>query len=116
MSQTRLGYFYLTGRGVKQDRAQAIHWLERAATQYYPPAFYMLGFLHVGSEGAGSDPVIAYQWILLGTSTDPRPNLAAQNAKTSLETRLSAADQARARKLVAEWQARHPRPAGRDAR
>ncbi len=114
LSQTRLGFFYLTGRGVKQDRSQAVHWLERAATQYYPPAFYMLGFLHL--EGAGSDPVIAYQWILLGTSVDPRPNLSAVNAKTSLETRLSRADQARARKLVAEWQARYPRPDARAVR
>ena len=111
LAQTRLGYLYLTGRGVKPDRKQAMHWLERAAAQYHPPAFYILGFLHLGQDGSASDPVAAYQWLLMGESIAPRPDLAARNAKTTLESKLSAADQARARKLASEWLAQHPRPA-----
>lgn len=113
LAQTRLGYLTLAGRGVKPDRKQAMFWLERAAAQYHPPAFYMLGFLHLGQDGSASDPVVAYQWLLMGESIAPRPDLAARNAKTTLESKLSAADLARARKLASEWLAQHPRPARR---
>ncbi len=111
LAQTRLGYLYLAGRGVKPDRKQAVQWLERAAAQYHPPAFYILGFLHLGQDGGASDPVAAYQWLLMAERIAPRPDLAARNARTTLESKLSPADQARARKLADEWLAQHPRPA-----
>ncbi len=111
LAQTRLGYLYLAGRGVKPDRKQAVQWLERAAAQYHPPAFYILGFLYLGQEGGASDPVAAYQWLLMAERIAPRPDLAARNARTTLESKLSRADQARARTLADEWLAQHPRPA-----
>src|SRR5690348_16870237 len=61
-AQTRLGYFYDTGRGVPQDYAQAYAWYRRAADQGDATAQFNLGMLYNNGLGVPKDPAQAITW------------------------------------------------------
>ena len=67
-AQTRLGLFYLTGRGVQQDDAQAIQWFRKAAEQGDGKGQHFLGVMYHEGRGAKQDEAQALHWQVLGGS------------------------------------------------
>ncbi len=54
-AQTWIGVMYLDGQGVRQDAAEAMRWLARAAAQDYGEASYRLGVIHHFGHGVTPD-------------------------------------------------------------
>jgi TPR repeat protein len=55
---------YLLGRGVPQDRAEALKWFRRAADQGLAASEFMLGFAYrTGEYGVPQDHAQAIKWL-----------------------------------------------------
>ena len=86
---------------------EAIRWWRMAAEQGVPMALYNLSTIYKAGE-ASANPVLAYAYFKLAKLTsEGHLNPRAQAALTQLAATMSAADVARAERIVAEWK---PRP------
>lgn len=54
-AQLKLGLMYALGKGMRQDYAQALHWLELAAKQGHASAQFNLGVMYAKGEGVRQD-------------------------------------------------------------
>jgi TPR repeat protein len=71
VAQFRLGSAYLTGEiSVLQNFALAQKWLRKAAMQGFPPAQIMLALAIQAEMGAAKDPIEAYAWLNVASSSD----------------------------------------------
>ena len=124
VSQHNLGYMYANGRGVPRDYAEAARWYRRAAEQGLAPAQLMLGFFYGMGRGVPRNLVQAYKWFSLAafrlTDSDKRERDLAVEGRGRVAKTLTAAQLARAQRLVRRWRPkeetarrrRSPRKAG----
>ena len=59
---------FRAGRGVEQDKTEALKWYHKAAKQKNPNAMFHLGTAYYNGDGTGIDDVTAYAWFLLAQS------------------------------------------------
>ena len=57
-----LGIAYESGRGVRQDDAEAVKWYRRAAEQGYTDAQVLLGIAYESGRGVRQDLALAQEW------------------------------------------------------
>ena len=70
-AQTFLGGLYASGRGTKQDGAQAVYWLKQAAEKGDANAQCALGLMYLqGQGGLAVDPKEAALWIRKAAERD----------------------------------------------
>ncbi len=62
-AQTRLGICYLQGKGVNQDRGEAVNWFRKAAEQGDDEAAWNLGLCYAKGEGVEKDQSEACKWL-----------------------------------------------------
>ena len=62
-AQNNLGLMYETGRGVRQDDAEAVRWYRQAAEQGYAEAQYNLGAMYDSGRGVRQDLHLSKEWF-----------------------------------------------------
>ena len=67
VAQRFLGLKYYTGRGVKQDYAEAMRWYRKAADQGDADAQFNLSFEHYVGRKVAKDNVAALMWVILAS-------------------------------------------------
>jgi len=102
-AQYDLGLLYDKGQGIPQSDKQAFHWYQMAAEQDDDRAQYNLGLMYANGQGAQQDNVGAYYWISLAAA---QGNKHALDARDYLSGKMTAAEIARAKKLVREREER----------
>ncbi len=107
-SAYRLGVHYSLGWGVAQDHARAATWYYKAAQQGVLAAMSDLGDMYAIGKGVPKNIVAAYAWFTLAVE-DVRfpPSARARTARkrSRIAKHLSAAERARAVKMVRTWRA-----------
>ena len=101
--QFALGYVYEHGLGAAPDLAAAVRWYRAAAAQGNLAARNNLGLMYEQGRGVARDYVRAYAWYAraaAGPGLDP--DRAARN-QARLAARMTPAERAAARRLLAEW-------------
>jgi uncharacterized protein len=104
-AQSRLGNLHYWGKGVRQDFVAASQWYRKAAEQGEPNAQTNLGLMYADGKGVSQDLIQAHLWWSLAArqgSADARKRLG------ELETVITPAQLAEARKLMAEWKPTTP--------
>ena len=99
-AQTLLGAFYGSGDGIEENDSEAFKWFNKAANQGMADAQDALGHVYQDGTGVNKDPVQSYKWFALAAGNGE------EEAKTnlpSIESKLSAKELARARRLVSEF-------------
>lgn len=61
-SQLRLADMLFYGKGIAQDKTEAVFWYERAASQNNPEAQYSLARCYADGEGTAKSPENAFYW------------------------------------------------------
>lgn len=77
-AQFMLGMMYLSGDGVKNDDAQALHWLTLAADAQIAAAQSNLGFMYLNGRGVARNPVRAAEFLKIAADkgvTEARHNM-----------------------------------------
>ncbi len=64
---------YRLGRGVEQDKAEAVKWYRKAAKQENPTALFNLGAAYYNGDGVSVDDLAAYKWFLLAQTFGSQP-------------------------------------------
>jgi len=100
-AQYTVGYIYEKGQGTEQDFSAAIRWYRKAADANYLPAQAHLGALYASGKGAPQNDVLAYFWF---TQVANRGVKSASELRRKFASRMSSAQKAAARKLIADWQ------------
>ena len=103
-AQYKLGVIYAKGRGVPQESVEALKWFRMAAEQGDILAQYNLGAMYANGEGIPVNYILAYQWWDLASE---KGDLRANEFKLIIAERMTPDQVAEARKLAAEWSARH---------
>lgn len=62
VAQHHLGRVFVLGEGVQPDLKAAFDWIERAATQSYPPSEFIMARFYYTGHGVGQDNAKAFQW------------------------------------------------------
>ncbi len=62
-AQTKLGEMYKDGKGVKQDKQEAVKWFRKAAEQGHARAQNIFGLMYSNGEGVFQDKQEAVKWI-----------------------------------------------------
>lgn len=62
-AEYKLGSFYATGYGTKQDRALSVSWLTKSADHGYLEAQAKLGYIYYSGEGSDKDSKKALYWL-----------------------------------------------------
>lgn len=106
-----VGFIYRTGQyGVRQDHAQAIKWLRRAAEQGHQAAQSNLGFAYRYGEGVPQDYVQAHMWLNLAAAHAEivgGHNIPGEARDSIIAAKMSPAQIAEAQRLAREWK---PKP------
>jgi hypothetical protein len=63
MAQNRLGFCYISGKGVSKDAVEAVNWFRQAAEQHFDGAQYNLGCCYLNGQGVVKDEVEAVKWF-----------------------------------------------------
>lgn len=63
MAEIKLGYMYDQDRGVPQDYAKAVAWLQKASEKGERDAQSKLGFMYYGGKGVAKDFAMAAKWF-----------------------------------------------------
>lgn len=95
-----LGELYLTGRGVKQDDAQALKLELAAAEQGSEGAQYTLGGMYERGQGVPKDSVQAHVWYGLSAASGDEQAI---RKKAALETLMSSSQLQEAAQREKEW-------------
>lgn len=66
-SQYMLGRCYDSGKGIRQDDAEAVKWFRKAAEQGQPEAQYQLGCCYALGRGVRQDYIEAVNWFRKAT-------------------------------------------------
>ena len=104
-AQRALAHLYLSGQGVRADPKAALTWYRRAAAQGDAVAQMNLGDLYAGGQGIRRDPVQAYLWLGLAAAQGRRW---AARRRDEIAAVMTAAQIARAEKLMHAWPRRGP--------
>lgn len=64
-AQSKLGWIYLKGLGVKPDTRKAILWYKEAAEQGYAHAQYTLGLIYRNGTGINVNHYESQKWLKL---------------------------------------------------
>ncbi|HQE88803.1 MAG TPA: tetratricopeptide repeat protein, partial [Verrucomicrobiota bacterium] len=62
-AQFNLGICYANGRGVAQDKAEAVKWFRKAAAQNLAEAQFYLGVYYANGLGVAQDEAEAVKWF-----------------------------------------------------
>lgn len=62
-AQARLGYYYGSGKVVKQDKAKGIEWTRKAAEQGIATSQVSLGLCYLQGDGVPVDKEEAIKWL-----------------------------------------------------
>jgi TPR repeat protein len=100
-AQYSVGYMYLEGRGVPRDYGKALEWLQKAARQGQGDAQSRLALMYERGTGVSKDYVKAYAWY--NVSAANLDDLGTATHREILESRMGAADVAKAQKLSQEY-------------
>lgn len=104
-AEYNLGVLYAYGQGVKKDLHQGIQWYTKAAEQGHQMAAYNVGVAYSQGIGVPVDEVKGYMWQVLAC------HFGFGHCKETLKylnTNLSSATIAEARKKANEWIKSHP--------
>ncbi len=102
--QFALGYVYEHGLGAAADLGAAVRWYRAAAAQGNLAARNNLGLMYEQGRGVARDFVRAYAWYARAAAGPGlEPGRAAGN-QARLATRMTPAERAAARRLLAEWE------------
>lgn len=99
-AQSNLGMLYDKGQGVAKDSVEAVKLYRLAAEAGVAPAQTNLGAHYGNGDGIARDDVQAYLWLSLATA---QGNVTASRGLETVTKRLSPAQLAEGKKLVAEW-------------
>ena len=106
-AQFNLGVMYGQGRGVPQDKTEAMKWYRRAAERGDADAQFSLGTMYRLGRGVPQDGVLAYKWFSLAAlrfsaSEKEYRDMAVEN-RDGVATKMTPAQIAEAKKLASEW-------------
>jgi TPR repeat protein len=80
-----LGACYLDGRGIAQDKKEALKWFRKAADQGLPEAQYELGQLYQSGETVEKDRIESLKWyVLAANQKHPKAAKAAKELRKTL--------------------------------
>ena len=110
-AQFALGTLYRDGQGVEKDLKQTIKWWEEAAELGYVDAQFALGNIYSGGYGVTRDYVLSYMWFDITATQTESPWLPpiARSNRDALVTRMTDEEVSKAKRLAAEWIAKHKR-------
>jgi uncharacterized protein len=103
-AQAKLGWMFLTGRGVPQDFYKAAKWYYFAASQGHREAQFQLGLLYNKGQGVMRDYVLSYLWLNLsasqavGTDRDFKVRM-----RDAVATKMTVAEIALAQQMALTW-------------
>jgi uncharacterized protein len=100
-AQDTLGFAYRDGVGVEQNYDEAAKWFRRAADQGNVDAQFNLGGMYELGNGVPQDYILAHMWFDLVASQRTRQY--AIVSRERVETQMTPAQIAEARKLAREW-------------
>lgn len=72
-AQTRLAWYYETGRGVERNLEKAALWFQRAAEGGNGEAMYALSVMFATGAGQARDPAVAESWLRKSAATGYQP-------------------------------------------
>ncbi len=99
-AQTRIGIYYLEGKGVVADKIKGVNWITLAAESGSAEAQRILGDCYDKGDGVVENPVESHKWILLAAANGD------QSAKTIAEehkSRFSNYEILEGRRLAQNW-------------
>jgi hypothetical protein len=102
-AQERLGVAYLRGDSVPTDRAKALFWLNRSATQGNASAQNMLSRQLFDRESGPRDMIDAYKWALIAARSNERLQSDAAETLDRLARSMTPSQMAEARTQAAKW-------------
>jgi TPR repeat protein len=102
-AQIELARRHADGDGVPMSRRAAAHWLRLAAEQGHPLAQARLGIAYYMGRGVPRDVVEAYKWLDVAISMVPSAPQCWRDARRRVETRMTRAELARARRSASEF-------------
>jgi hypothetical protein len=88
------------GKGVPEDKKEAVKWYRKAADQGHRSAQYYLGAMYYYGEGVPKDDVEAYKWYSLSAA---QGNEGAKKSKESVAGRMTAEQITEAQKRSADF-------------
>jgi DNA-binding NarL/FixJ family response regulator len=91
------------------DDNALFEWYSRAAEHLFPFAQLKVGEMHLDGRGTTKDLVSAYMWFSLSEGTGKRISEASEACRQSLQSRMTAAQVAEARRRASDWLTQHPR-------
>ena len=105
LAQSSLGVMYHEGRGVPQDYAEAIEWIQLAAEQGHAAAQYNLGVMYSRGRGVPRDDVQALMWFSLAASRHPpgKDHDRVVQDRDAVAVLMTPAQVAEAQRLAREW-------------
>lgn len=104
LAQNNLGFMYENGQGVKRNYPEAVKWFRKAADQGYALAQYNLGRIYAQGVGIAQDYVQSYKWTALAAAQADEGAIKNINL---LAPRMTLAQIASAKELVANWLKQH---------
>jgi len=107
-AQHNLGEMYRIGLGVTQDDAKARASYLKAAEQGFAKAQWVLGAMYASGIGGPKDYVQACKWSALSAQQRMKHDLKqAVEARDKVAKKMTPAQLAEAKRLVAEWKQRN---------
>jgi TPR repeat protein len=103
-AQAFLGSMLEKGEGTTRDEAEGLKWNTLAADQGYSLSQSELAAKYANGQGVPQSNVQAYKWASLAAAQNDE---AAKKLEASLSGKMTPAELAEARKLVAEWKPKH---------
>ena len=91
VAQYFIGSYYSQGKGVPQDKAEAVKWYRLAASQGDFISQYTLGLMYERGTGVLQDNVISHMWYNIGAvngsslSADSRAEITKKMTPTAIE-------------------------------
>ena len=103
-AQNALGEFYDDAPAPRRDPEEAVRWFRMAAEQGGGNALYRLGLHHEAGDGVAADPPAAFMYFSLALQ---RQYPSVREDLEALRRALDPAQLETARRMLAEWTARH---------
>ena len=72
-AQNKVGWMYLTGKGVPQDYAEALNWFQLAAEQGWGRSQMNLGYMYFNGQGVPQDYAEALKWYRMAADQGLAP-------------------------------------------
>ena len=108
-AQFVLGTLYRDGQGVEKDPTETLKWWTKAAELGNVDAQFALGNIYSGGYGVPRDYVLSYMWFditAVRTEVEWVAPIARSNRDALLD-RMTAAEISEAKRMSADWIARH---------